>query len=75
MFAKTKDEKLLMYYLQKVAAIATTTAYDEKLSLDERMLNLQVIYKKIPDINRTLIRVKTAITNPPPNLPENPGAA
>lgn len=74
MFARTQDEKKLEYLLQRIAAITTQVAYDDSISLDYRSKQLQMVYQKIPEVTKLIMKVKTSLISIPPEPPEG-GAA
>lgn len=59
MFVKSDKDRAAQLALQAIFQYAQMVYIEPTLTLDKRMEILQWIYKKIPEVNRLLVQIKT----------------
>jgi hypothetical protein len=64
MYEKNSKEYTVALALNSLSHYMAQVAGNPTLSIDEKMRTLQWIYKKIPEINKLLIKIKTERVNP-----------
>jgi hypothetical protein len=60
---KNNEEIVVGKALQTMAQYMADVAMNPTISIDQRMTTLQWIYKKIPEVNKLLIKIKTREVN------------
>lgn len=59
--ANSPEEKACATALVAIANYCTSIAHDPTMTLDNKIKTLQWIYKKIPEINRLMIKINTKV--------------
>lgn len=59
MYVKGSKEHTVALALHSIAHYTSQIALDQTISIDDKIKTLQWIHRKIPEINRLLVRIKT----------------